>query len=86
MPMLKDLKNLLKKIKMLKMNYSNRNATGIIDFANGLIQFGQTISDSAFLPIETKPVEGKNIIDPNSVLENIFEKEKDEKDFILKKN
>ena len=81
----KGFKKFIEENKNVKMNYSNRNATGIIDFANGLIQFGQTISDSAFLPIETKPVEGKNIIDPNSVLENIFEKEKDEKDFILKK-
>ncbi len=67
----------------VKMNYSNRNATGIINFANNLIKFGTEISKSAFLPVETKPVEGKNIIDNKSTQRFIFEKEDEEKKFIL---
>ena len=67
------------------MNHSNRNATGIIDFSNLLIKYGENVAPDAFLPVETKPVEGKNIEDKNSVEEYIFEKEKDEKNFILNK-
>ncbi len=67
----------------VEMNYSNRNATGIIDFANNLIKFGTSVSKSAFLPVETKPVEGKNIVDNKSALRFIFEKEEEEKKFIL---
>jgi len=81
----KGFKKFIEENKNVKMNYSNRNATGIIDFANDLIKFGENVSKSAFLPIETKPVEGKNTVDPNSVYKNVFEKEKDEKEFILKK-
>ncbi len=67
----------------INMNYSNRNATGIIDFANSLIKYGGTVSRSAFLPVETKPVEGKNIIDKNSTLHFTFEEENEEKEFII---
>ncbi len=69
----------------VKMNYSNRNATGIIDFANALIEYGTKVSDTAFLPVKTMPVEGKNIVDKNSVNILTFEKENEEKDFILNK-
>ncbi len=79
----KGFKKFISDNKSVNMNYSMRNATGIIDFANTLINYGKTVSESAFLPVTTMPVEGKNIVDPKSIVINIFEKEKEEKDFIL---
>lgn len=67
------------------MNHSARNATGIISLANKAVKNGLILSRSSFLDIETKPVEGKNIIDYNAVCKEIFEKEEDEKNFILSK-
>ncbi len=78
-------KKFIKENQSVTMNYSNRNATGIIDFANNLIDFGCKVSKTAFLPVKTKPVEGKNIIDNKSTERFIFDTEKEEKDFILNK-
>lgn len=68
-----------------KMNYTARNSTGVIDLANKLIKKGKEISPNSFLEIETKPVSGKNTIDPNAYFMKIFEKEEDEKKFIVDK-
>ena len=81
----KGFKRFIEENLNVKMNHSNRNATGIIDFSNLLIKYGENVAPDAFLPVETKPVEGKNIEDKNSVEEYNFEKEKDEKNFILNK-
>ncbi len=66
-----------------KMNYTARNSTGIIDLANNLIKKGLKLSLTSFFEIETKPVSGKNLIEPNSCFFKIFENEKQEKDFII---
>ncbi len=81
----KGFKKFIQENLNVKMDHSNRNATGIIDFSNLLIKYGEKTASGAFLPVETKPVEGKNIEDKNSVEEYIFEKESDEKSFILNK-
>ena len=81
----KGFKRFISENLNVKMDYSNRNATGIIDFSNKLIKYAENMAPDAFLPVETKPVPGKNIEDINSVEKLIFEKEKDEKDFILNK-
>ncbi len=81
----KGFKRFISENLNVKMDYSNRNATGIIDFSNKLIKYGEKLAPGAFLPIQAKPVEGKNIVDKNSVEEYIFEKEGDEKRFILDK-
>lgn len=81
----KGFKQFISENLNVKMNYSNRNATGIIDFSNLLIKYGEKTAPDAFLPVETKPVKGKNIEDKNSVEEYIFENEGDEKNFILNK-
>lgn len=79
----KGFKKFIEENKNVTMNYSNRNSTGVIDFANTLIKYGQNISKSAFLPVETKPVTGKNIVDSKSAKTFIFKKENDERKFIL---
>jgi len=81
----KGFKDFIKNNHNVKMNYSNRNATGIIDFSNSLINFGLKTSPEAFLAVETKPVAGKNIVDKNAVYKIIFDKEAEEKEFILNK-
>ena len=81
----KGFKKFINENTNIKMNYSNRSATGIIDLANSLIEYGKTVSKEAFLPIVTKPVPNKNIVDNKSAQTFIFNKEKEEKDFILSK-
>ncbi|MDO5437188.1 MAG: UvrD-helicase domain-containing protein [bacterium] len=66
-----------------KMNYTARNSTGVIDLANRLIKEGIKLSSDSFFEIETKPVSGKNIIDPKAYQFEIFEKEEEEKRFMV---
>ncbi len=79
----KGFKKFIEENQNVTMNYSNRNSTGVINLANNLIKFGESVSKSAFYPIETKPVEGKNIIDDKSAKTFIFKTEAEEKKFIL---
>ncbi len=81
----KGFKKFIEENLNVKMDHSNRNATGIIDFSNKLIKYGAKVAPDAFFQVQAKPVEGKNIVDKNSVEEYIFEKEGDEKRFILDK-
>lgn len=81
----KGFKRFIKENSSVKMNYSNRNATGIIDFANELIKSGQNNAPEAFLAVETKPVAGKNIVDKNAVETKIFDTSEEERAFVLKK-
>ncbi len=81
-----DIKGFKKFIELnpnCKMNYTARNSTGVIDLANKLIKKGIKISPEAFYEIETKPVKNINIFDPNAYTIKIFEKEQEEKSFIL---
>ncbi len=68
-----------------KMNCTARNSTGIIRFANKLIKKGIQISPSSFLEIETKPVQGVNLVETDAVKFKTFEVEEDEKNFIKDK-
>ena len=68
-----------------KMNYSARNSTGVINAANILIKKGLEISPDSFLEIETKPISGKNIVDPLGCNLKIFDREEEEKNFIKDK-
>lgn len=78
-------KKFIQNNKNCKMNFTARNSTGVIDLANKLIKEGLKLSESSFLEIETKPVIGKNIIDPAASTFKIFDKEEDEKKFITNK-
>lgn len=69
----------------VKMNFTARNSTGVINLANKLIKEGLKISNSSFLEIKTEPVVGKNIDNPNTYAFKIFEKEEDEKKYIIEK-
>ncbi len=68
-----------------KMNHTARNSTGVIDLANKLIQNGIKYSPTSFLEIETKPVSGKNLIDPMAYKFKFFDTEQEEKNFIVNK-
>lgn len=67
-----------------KMNRTARNSTGIIKIANKLIKKGLEISPSSFFKIETKPA-AENPVEENACCAEIFEKENDEKKFIINK-
>src|SRR5699024_3937432 len=67
------------------MNFTARNSTGVINAANDLIKRGLKVSKTSFYEIETKPIEGKNIVNNNAVKLKIFDFEEDEKKFIKDK-
>ena len=81
----KGFKRFIENNPSCRMNHSARNATGIINLANNVIKKGLILSNDSFLDIETRPVEGKNIVDFNAYHKEIFEKEEDEKKYILDK-
>ncbi len=77
-------KDFMKKSKNVVMDRCQRCATGVLDCANNTVKFANSKNIPAFSDLIMKPVEGKNIVDKNAVLTFIFEKEKEENDFVLK--
>ena len=76
-------KDFIKKSKNVVMDRCQRCATGVLDCANNTVEFAKYEKIDAFSDLIMKPVEGKNIVDKNAVTCSIFEKEKQESDFIL---
>ena len=66
------------------MNHSQRCTQAVMDLANKLVDFGNTILPKAFFTSYMKGVEGKNPISENAIFSNIFENTFAEKNFILK--
>ena len=68
----------------VEMNHSQRCTQAVMDLANKLVNFGNTILPKAFFTSYMKGVEGKNPISENAIFSNIFENTFAEKNFILK--
>ena len=81
----KGFKKFIEKSENVTMNFTARNSTGVINAANDLIKRGLKVSKTSFYEIETKPIEGKNIVNNNAVKLKIFDFEEDEKKFIKDK-
>ena len=81
----KGFKKFIEKSENVTMNFTARNSTGVINAANALIKRGLKVSKTSFYEIETKPIEGKNIVNNNAVKLKIFDFEEDEKKFIKDK-
>ena len=81
----KGFKKFIEKSENVTMNFTARNSTGVINAANDLIKRGLKVSKTSFFEIETKPIEGKNIVNNNAVKLKIFDFEEDEKKFIKDK-
>ena len=81
----KGFKKFIEKSENVTMNFTARNSTGVINAANDLIKRGLKVSKTSFYEIETKPIEGKNIVNNNAVKLKNFDFEEDEKKFIKDK-
>ena len=68
----------------VNMDHSQRCAQGVMDCANGLVEYGKTALPQAFFDIKMQGVEGKNPISQNPVIKKIFEDSNAEKNYILK--
>lgn len=79
----KGFKKFIKENFNVEMNFSQRCATNILDFANSVIDFAKTKAPEAFLDIKMNPVEGKNANLKGEVETKIFEKGQDERQFIV---
>ena len=69
----------------VEMNFSQRCATEILDFANNTIDFAKKHAPEAFLDIKMQPVEGKNSKRKNAVKLNIYQNSDEEKQSIINK-
>ncbi len=81
----KGFKKFMEKSKNVLMDRCQRCATGVLDCANSIVRFAKQNHADAFSSLIMKPVENVNIVDKNAVLDKIFEKEKDESDFVINK-
>ena len=70
----------------ISMNCSQRCAKGVWGLANELIEtsLGNNVSKNAFFKMFMQPVEGKNPVEKNAVITEIFDTSQDEKNQILK--
>ena len=78
-------RNFIKTSFNVKMDRCQRCATGVLDCANNVVKFAQKSNINAFSTLVMKPVKDKNIVDKNAVEHYIFEKEEDEKNFVVTK-
>ena len=70
--------------KSVEMNCSQRCAQDIMNLANKTVIWGKKLLPKSFYKILMHGVEGKNPISENAVISKIFEKNFEEKNYILK--
>ena len=70
--------------KTVEMNCSQRCSQDIMNLANKVVDWGCSMLPKAFYKSYMKGVSGKNPIQDNSVVSNIFENQLSEKNFIVK--
>ncbi len=70
--------------KTVNMNCSQRCTQDVMNLANKLVDWGETILPKAFYKSHIKGVTGKNPIQPNAIFSNIFNNQFAEKNYILK--
>ncbi|MBR5304530.1 MAG: ATP-dependent helicase [Candidatus Gastranaerophilales bacterium] len=79
----KGFREFIKNSTNVEMDRCQRCATGILDCANGLVDYAKQNKIEAFSSLIMKPVEGKNIVDSNAVTSAIFENEQEESTTII---
>ena len=70
--------------KTVEMNHSQRCTQDVMNLANKTVKWGDTYLPKAFYQSFMQGVEGKNPISDNAVVNQIFDKGFDEKNYILK--
>jgi len=74
----KGFREFIKNSKNVEMDRCQRCATGVLDCANGLVDYASKNKIEAFSSLVMKPVEGKNIVDSSAVTSTVFENEQEE--------
>ena len=74
----KGFREFIKNSTNVEMDRCQRCATGVLDCANGLVDYAKQNKIEAFSSLIMKPVDGKNIVDSNAVTSAIFENEQEE--------
>ncbi|MBQ4646424.1 MAG: ATP-dependent helicase [Candidatus Gastranaerophilales bacterium] len=74
----KGFREFIKNSTNVEMDRCQRCATGVLDCANGLVDYAMENKIEAFSSLIMKPVEGKNIVDGNAVTSVVFEAEQEE--------
>ncbi len=70
--------------KTVEMNHSQRCTQDVMNLANKLVDWGETILPNAFFKIYMQGVEGKNPVQNKAIFSRIFENTFAEKNYILK--
>jgi len=70
--------------KLVEMNYSQRCTQDVMDLANKTVLWGEKLLPKAFFKSMMQGVEGKNPVSPDAIMSKVFEKQFDEKNFILR--
>ena len=81
---IQGFKNFIKTSKNITMNRSQRCAKDIYEFANRIVEYGNSFLPDTFFDIKMKEVEGKNPKSFNAVFTGKMTNEFAEKNFILK--
>ena len=69
---------------LVEMNYSQRCTQEVMDVANKTVLWGESILPKSFFKSMMQGVEGKNPISENAIVSHVFEKNFEEKNYILK--
>jgi len=69
---------------LVEMNYSQRCTQDVMDLANKTVLWGESILPKSFFKSMMQGVEGKNPVSENAIVSKVFEKNFEEKNYILK--
>ena len=69
---------------LVEMNYSQRCTQAVMDLANKSVLWGSSLLPKSFFKSMMKGVEGKNPISENAIVSHVFEKNFEEKNYILR--
>ncbi len=81
----KGFREFIKNSTNVEMDRCQRCATGVLNCANGLVDYAKQNKIEAFSSLVMKPVDGKNIVDEYAVESAIFETENEETTTIINK-
>ena len=81
----KGFREFIKNSINVEMDRCQRCATGVLDCANGVVDYASKNKIEAFSSLIMKPVEGKNIVDKAAVESAILETEQEETTSIINK-
>ena len=77
-------KNFINNSTQVNMSCSQRCSKGVWELANKLVKYGNSVADKPFYEIFIQPVSGKNPVEKNPVVSNIYDNPQNEKLAVVK--